>query len=178
MARTVPAAVQAEFDKSVTTVGYLVEILTSPPLRFCDVATVTHGGKTFIPYDFTIRGLSGSNVARGGVLEIQNLDDTAASVFVDADMSAVKCNVWQVAPNAADATGANTTPAIKLGEFSLGALDISLDRLTVQLISPASLDAFAPRRRVDPSNGFRYALPDGTQIAWENEIYVVGEDRA
>lgn len=178
MARTIQTSVQSEFDKPVTRVGYLVELSTSPALRWCDLGTLAWGGNTYVAYDFTVRGIVGVGVGRAGTLEVQNLDDAAAAALVDADMSSVICTIWQVAPAAIDATGVNSTPGMKLGEFHIGDMEITLDKLRIQLVATSAMSAFSPRRRVDPANGFYYALPEGTQIAWENEVYVVGAERA
>lgn len=206
MARSIPATLQAEFDKTVTRVGYLVELSTAPPLRWCDLSTLAWDGKTFVTYDLTVKGISGAGISRGGTLEVQNLDDAAAAALVNGDMSSVTCSIWAVAPSAMDDTGPGgslsallledstglmfededylilessaPSPVVKLGEFGIGSMEIALDKLTLQLVSSNYIESFSPRRRVDVGNGFAYALPEGTQIAWENEVYVVGADRA
>ena len=206
MARAIPATLQAEFDKPVTRVGYLLELSTSPPLRWSDLGTLVWKGNTFIAYDFTVQGLVGSGIGRGGTLQVQNLDDAAAAALVSADMSALTCSLWAVAPTALDDTGPGgplsalllenadgltfenddfliiednpPSPVVKLGQFSLGEMEIELDALRLRLIAASAVDAFAPRRRVDTGQGFNYALPEGTQIPWEGDIYVVGDNRA
>lgn len=173
MGRTVTAALQAELSKPITRIGYLLEFSSLPILRWCDVGDVTWNGFIFSEYDVEVRGLGGSaDGASNASLKVQNLDDAAASVFVDMDMGAVTLDVWQVAPAAVA-----LADVVQIGRFMLGDLEIGIDYLTAPLIPERSLDAFSPRRRVDPSNGFKFALPAGTKISWENEIYVVEEER-
>lgn len=172
MARTISTALQAEFDKSVTRVGYLLELNTSPTLRWCDVGQVTWQGNTYVPFDFDVSGV-GSGVSKTARLEIQNLDSAVAAILLGAQASALICDLWQVAPSA---TG--NADVVRLGKFLFADMEIKLDKLQARLISQSSIDAFSPRRRVDPYNGFNYALPEGAVIAWENDLYIVGMDRA
>ena len=173
MPRAVSAALQTELSKTITRLGYLLSFSTTPPLRLCNVGAVEWNGLIFIEYDFTLEGagydVNGSNPC---TLRIQNLDDAVAALFSLADFSAVTCDVWQIAPAAVA-----TADAARLGRYALGECEIGVDWMRLQLEPENALAAFSPRRRVDPSYGFYHALPEGSKIAWENEVYIVGGDR-
>lgn len=172
MPRTISTALQAEFNKTITRVGYLVEFSTTPTQRWCSVGTVSWNGNTWNAYDFELRGAGGAaDRVVQPTLKVQNLDSAAAAVFLDANLSNLTAEVWQVAPSAV-----GTNDPVRLGKYFVGYLEVGLDSLDMRLVPEVLLDAFSPRRRIDSSNGFDYALPQGTQIAWGNEIYFVGFD--
>lgn len=173
MARTISTALQAELDKTVTRIGYLLELNTSPVLRWCNLGEVTWDSVVWVPYDFELSGVgSADDGPSRASLKVQNLDSAAAAALLDADMAALVLDVWQVAPAA---TGASDV--IRLGRYLVDDLEISTDKLELRLLPEGSVDAFSPRKRIDPSNGFNYALAPGVTIAWESEIYVVGDNR-
>lgn len=174
MARGISGDLQIELSKTITRVGYLLEFSgLSQTLRWCDIGNVTWNGNIFVPYEFTISGIGDSvDGNRTPSLKVQNLDNAAAAIFANADMSAAKLTAWQVAPAAVD-----PEDPVPLGVFMFGDMEIGLDTLSLRLVNELMLDAYAPRRRVDPANGFNYAMPEGTQIAWENEIYIVEHNR-
>lgn len=169
MPRAISSALQVELSKPVTRVGYLVELSTSPVLRWCDVGTVNWNGFVWVAYDLQLSGLGGSAERAGNVsLTVQNLDNAAAASLIDADMSSVICDVYQIAPAATA-----VEDVVHIGRYMLGDMEIEVDSLKAELVPENSLQDFSPRRRIDPSFGFKFALPEGTQIVWENEIYVV-----
>lgn len=176
MPRTISAALQIEFDKPVTRIGYLLAFATSPALRLCDLGTVDwnpgDGTKVFAQYDFDVSGLGGEDGGPlDGRLSFQNLDNAIAATLLAAPVP-TSVDVYQVAPSA------TTTADVKrVGRYSLGNIELDPTRLQVSLIAEKSSAAFSPRRRVDPLNGFSYAQPVGSKIAWENEVYIVGSDR-
>lgn len=172
MPRVISTALQAEFDKQITRVGYLVQVNVSPVLRWCNVGSVSWSGFTWNAYDFDLRGVGGSTerVAQP-TLKVQNLDSAAAQVFMTADMSTLTLDVYQIAPSATAAGD-----AVRVGKYFVGYCEIGTDALDVRLVPEVLLDAFSPRRKIDSGAGFKYALPEGTQIAWGNEVYFVGLD--
>lgn len=172
MPRTISTALQAEFNKTVTRVGYLVQVNVSPVLRWCNVGSVSWSGFTWNAYEFELRG-AGSSTDRvvQPSLKVQNLDSAAAAVIADANMSTLTLDVWQAAPSALGASD-----PVRIGKYFVGSVEIGLDSLDMRLIPEAMVDAYSPRRRIDAANGLAYALPEGTQIAWGNEVYFVGFD--
>ena len=170
MSRSISSPLATEFAKRVTRVGYLVQISGGAyPLNLCDLDTVSWDAKVWSAYSFALSGI-GSGGEAG--LEIQNLDSAIASYFSSLDLSSATCDVWQVAPSALGASD-----VVRLGRYMLGACEITTDRMGVRLIPQRSLTSFSPRRRIDPSNGFNFAIPDGTKIPWESELYIVGDER-
>lgn len=168
MPRSISSALQAEFSKPITRVGYLLSISLSPVLQWCSVGTVNWDSKVWVDYSFDIRGIGGDEEV---VLTVQNVDNAVAAAFMDADLAAVDAEVWQVAPAAL-----GSSDVVRVGRFMFGPVDIAPDKMTARLVQENSIDAFSPRDRVDPANGFSYALPEGAKIYWENEVYVNGLD--
>jgi hypothetical protein len=167
MPRVISTALQTEHDKTITRVGYLLSItMATSVLQLSNIGDVTWNSKLFINSDFNVSGIGGGSDGR---LTIQNLDKLVGDVFASMDMSNVTCDVYYVAPSAVALSDVK-----QLGKYSFGDCDIGLDILQVQLIA---LNAFSPRRRIDPSFGFYYAMPDGSKITWEGETYIVGQER-
>lgn len=172
MPRTISTALQAELDKTVTRLGYLVSLNASPAVRLCDLGTVTWNSLSWSSADIEVRGIGGSTekLAQPS-LKIQNLDDVIGAGLMNADMSSLTVDVYQVAAGAL-AVG----DVVRLGRYFVNSAEIGLDSATVSLVPEVLVDAYSPRRRIDTGSGFSYALPEGTQIAWGNEIYFVGFD--
>lgn len=170
MPRTISTALQAEFNKTVTRVGYLVQVNVSPVVRWCNVGTVSWNSNTWSAFDFEVQGFTASaDAVAQPTLNVQNLDSSAASTFLNANMSTLSIDVYQVAPSAL-AVG----DVVRLGKFFVSSCEISLDKAQLRLIPEVLMDAFSPRRKIDAGSGFNFALADGTQIYWNGETYLVG----
>lgn len=168
MPRTITAALAVELAKTVTSVGYLIQINASQILRWSNLGDVTYLGVPWVDVDFAIEGLSwDSDRDPECSLQIQNLDNAIAALFLNEAMADVTVDLYQFARGAL-ASG----DASQLARFVLGNTKIKLDKLEVPLIGQSSLSEFSPRRRIDQVNGFYFALPRGTQLVWENEILI------
>jgi len=172
MPRTVTASFQTELEKTITKTGYMVAFNTTPAIQLCNVGSFTWASKLFIEADVIVSGLSWGDNAQGGSVSIQNLDNTIGAVFMLASIPSILCDIWQVNPNAI-----GVDDPVKLNTFVITGVDIGLDRVELQLTAQSTLDAFSPRRRIDPYFGFNYAMPDGSKITWENENITIGADR-
>jgi hypothetical protein len=174
VSRTISAALTAENAKTITELGYLVRFSTPSPIQVCDIGTLVWNSMTFIKFGFKIPGLGGSvDAAQEPSFTAQNLDNSIGAELMNADFSKVICDVWQVSRNATA-----VSDAVRLGRFMCNGCSITNERIEMRLLAENSLDSFSPRRRIDPYNGFYYALPDGTKIVWENETYMAEIERA
>lgn len=166
--RTLSSALLTELDKTVTEVGYLVQWGTSPVMRWSDLGEITWDSRIWVPVDFTLQGLDFDGEAElSATLTVQNLDSVAAGAFLGAAVPDVAVEIHQFARGA---LAAGDAPRIAV--MAIDGCEIGLDRVTVRLIEQSALSSFAPRRSIDASHGFRFALPAGTMIAWESELFI------
>lgn len=173
MPRSISAALQAELDKTVTQVGYLVQWNTAPLLRWSNLGDLDWASVPWVDFDFTVEGLRFDQERElECTIRTQNLDNAIAGQFLGTQMADVTVDLYQLARGALAAGD-----PVKLATFAVDSCEIGLAVLEARLVSVASLYAFSPRRRVDLANGFAYALQQGAQVAWENEIFVFEEDR-
>ena len=174
MPRTITSALQTELSKQITSVGYLMQINGSQILRWTDIGDVTYNSVPWVGVDMDITGLKlDPDRDPECDLSVQNLDSAVAALFLTEAMADVTVDLYQFARGAL-ATG----DAAYMFKLVFDSMQIKVDRLTAHLSAYSSLYAFSPRRRVEVSTGFSYALPRGTQIAWGNEIFIVEPDNA
>ncbi len=171
--RSVSAGMQTELDKRITRLGYLLQINASQTLRWSNRGAVTYNGVPWIPVDFELEGLQfRPDADPKASLKVQNLDDTVGALFLTEPMADATIDVYQFTPNALTAGD-----AVYLVKMVFDKVTIGLDSLAAQLAAFSSVYQFSPRRRVDAYNGFKFALPPGTVLAWGNEQFVLkGED--
>jgi hypothetical protein len=168
MPRILSSALLTELAKTVTTVGYLVQIGTTTPQRWSNIGAVTWNALAWSDMDFVVEGLEfSSDVDLTARLTVQNLDGVAAALFLSASehLYNVVVTIYQFAHGA---LGVGDVPLIAV--MAVDACDVGLDKVVLSL-TDANVDAaFSPRRRVAPTDGFNFAAPGGTVIAWGNEI--------
>lgn len=167
MPRSISAALQTKFDAPVTQVFYLLQLNGSQIVRWSNGGDVTVLGVPWVNMDFEIDGLEWRGGALvSGHLRAQNLDNALGGLFLNEPMADVTVDIHQVERNV-------LSDPQYLGTLVMDDSTINLDFLEAALVSSQSASAKSPRRRVDASNGFHYALPKGTQIAWGNEIFIL-----
>jgi hypothetical protein len=168
MPRPISGALQTAFNATITSVVYLVQINGSQIIRWNNGDdTLIVSGVPWIAFDFTLDGLewNGGSLV-GGRLRAQNLDNTLGALFANESMADVTIDIYQVEKSA-------LADPQSLGTLVMDDTTIGLDFLDAKLVSTQSANAKSPRRRVDVYNGFKFALPKGTQIAWGNEIFIL-----
>jgi hypothetical protein len=167
--RAVSTGLQAELDKTVTRIGYLLQINGSEIRRWSNLGDTTYLAVPWAGVDFDISGLRwDTDRDPDCTLKVSNLDSAVAAWFMLEQLQDVTVDIYQFAP-AALADG----DASYLAKFVFDSCQIKLDVLEARLVAYSSLYAYSPRRRVDSSNGFNFALPKGTQVTWGNEVYIV-----
>ncbi len=171
MPRIITVALQNELSLPVTRVGYLVQWNGSFPYRWSNIGAVTYNAVPWIDFDFSLTGLEfDPEKEQSATLTAGNLDDAAAAFFLQEVVSDMTVDIYQFAGGAL-ATG----DAPKLARLAVGAVSSGLDTTEVQLVSYATSESFSPRRRIDTYNGFNFALPAGTKLPWENQIFILEE---
>lgn len=172
MPRTISTGLATEFAKVVTQPGYLVQINASQIRRWSTFGDIVYQGVPWISMDFEVLGLQWDpDKDLQCTLTVQNLDSAIAAWILLESLADVTVDIYQFAAGAlADGD------APQLARMVFDSCQVKLDQMNANLVQQSSLFAFSPRRRVDVPNGFSYALPKGSQIAWGNEIYVVEPD--
>lgn len=169
MPRTVSSGLQTELNKPITSVGYLLQINASITMRWSNIGDVTYQGVPWTGVDLVISGLKWDPDRDPECsISVQNLDSAVAALFQTEAMADVTVDLYQFA------RGALTSgDAVQLARFVFdGRVQIKVDRIEAHLAAQSSLYSFAPRRRVEVSTGFSYALPRGTQIAFGTETLI------
>lgn len=172
MPRDTSAAFDAEIDKPITAVGYLMQINASQTLRWCDIGDQTYMGFPWVDVDMEIKGLRWE-IDRDVEFsfEVSNLDNAVAAIFLTEQMADVTVDLWQFARGAlADGD------AVHIARCVIDSCRIKPDRMEASCSGQASMSAFSPRRRIDSTNGFKFALPRGTVIQWGGETFVTEQE--
>lgn len=168
MPRTVSSALSTELAKTITSVGYLVEIGTTTPKRLSNIGTVTWNSLTWTNSDFSVDGLAfDTDQPLTGRFAIQNLDGVIGAALLSGaeKMYSTLVTIYQFARGA---LAAGDVPQVAV--MAIATMDVTLERVSLALIESKSATSFAPRRRVTPAFGFSFATAPGTTFQWGNEI--------
>lgn len=168
MPRTVSSALSTELAKTITSVGYLVEIGITSPKRLSNIGTVTWNSLTWTNSDFVVEGLAfDTDQPLTGSLSLQNLDGVMGAALLSSSekMYSTLVTIYQFARGAlAD----GDVP--KVAVMAITTMEVTLERVSLSLVESKSATSFAPRRRVTPGFGFSFATAPGTTFQWGNEI--------
>ncbi len=168
MPRSVSSALATELAKTITSVGYLVEIGLTTPKRLSNIGTVTWNSLTWTASDFTVEGLSfDTDQIISARLSIQNLDGVIGTALL-ASGEAMYETLVTVYQFARGAVAVDDVP--KLAVMAVESLEVTVERATLSLKEAKAVTAFTPRRRVAPAFGFYYAAAPGSSFQWGNEI--------
>lgn len=172
MPRVINAATQTEYNKTVVDIGYLVQFTMSQIVRWCTYDTVNYAGVPWIQFDFKVEGLRFDPEREPeATLRAQNLDNAVSGLFQNEAIADAAVDIYEVVPLA---LAAGDAP--KLARLYVNGCEITRTEIILKLVSARSAFAVAPRRRIDPSEGFSYAIAPGSQIPWGNEILIAEED--
>lgn len=168
MPRSISSALSTELAKTITSVGYLVHITTTTPQRWSNIGQVSWNSQTWADVDFSIDGLQFDiDAALSARLSIQNLDGTAGTLFL-ADSETISTLTVTVYQFEREALAVADVP--KIAVLAIADCEVTPTRVVLQLVEQKSEAAYAPRRRINPTNGFYFATPPGSTIVWGNEI--------
>lgn len=168
MPRAISSPLATELAKTITSVGYLVEIGTSTPKRLSNIGTVTWNSLTWTNSDFSVDGLAfDTDQPLTASLAIQNLDGVMGAALLSSSekMYSTLVTIYQFARGA---LAAGDVP--KIAVMAIAAMEVTLERVTLSLVESKSSTSFTPRRRVTPAFGFSFATAPGTTFQWGNEI--------
>jgi hypothetical protein len=171
MPRTVSSALSTELAKTITSVGYLVEIGTATPKRLSNIGTVSWNSLTWTESDFAIDGLAfDTDQPLTGSLVVQNLDGVMGAALLSSSekMYSTVITVYQFARGALA-----TADVPKVAVMAIATMEVSLERVSLSLVESKSATSFTPRRRVTQGFGFSFATAPGTTFQWGNEIIVL-----
>lgn len=171
MPRPISSALATELAKTITSVGYLVELGLTTPMRMSNIGAVTWNSLSWADQDFAVEGLVfDADVPLTGQLSIQNLDGAIASTLLAPaeKMYDTTVTIYQFARGA---LAAGDVP--KVAVMAIASLEVALERVTLALVEAKSATAFSPRRRVTAAFGFNFATAPGTTFQWGNEIVTI-----
>lgn len=171
MPQPISSALATAFAGPVTQPGYLIQINGSQILRWSTLGALTYNGVPWVDQDLDVQGLKWDPTQDPSAkLRIQNMDNAIGAFFMLEQLVDVTVDIYQIARGALTAGDAVYLARLVIDECTIG-----LDSIDVSLVGSASMNALSPRRRVDAVNGFSFALPVGTQIAWGSEIFILEE---
>lgn len=143
---------------------------------FALVTANTSGNVSFNPVwndkDFSIDGLAFDvDAPLAATMAIQNLDGLAHPLFMGSDkLYNTPITIYmfdRTALGSGDALGPDVP---KIAQLSINGAAIALDAVTLNIVE-ANADAnFSPRRRTASVDGFNFAVPAGTPLAWDGNI--------
>lgn len=166
--RTLTAAQIAATSSTVTTPGYLVELLFDTALRLSSRGDQSWGG--YIWTGGRLGKVSGLTAdARGeqkGRIELINSDLAYSALVLTEGVAERGCRVWTF-------YGDNPTNASLVLDGVIDGADIGPDRVALEVVGESLRTAMFPRRFIGPGTGFNHLRPTGTKITWGNQTYIL-----
>lgn len=166
--RTRTPAQAAAAASTVTTPGYLVEMLFDTPLRLSSRGDQPFGGHTWTGGRLgKVSGLaSDGRGEQSGRIELINSDLAYSALILNEGWAGKGCRVWQFyGDNPADAT----LVLDGVGDVA----DIDPDGGVVRLaVAGDGLRVF-PGRVIGPGTGFNHLCSPGKKISWGGQTYVI-----
>lgn len=168
--RTVSSALSTELGKSITEIGYLVQLGLSSVARWSNIGQVSWNSQTWFDRSFQVAGLDfNADSELKARLDIANHDGVAGALLLDPSESMYDLTVT-IYQFARGALAIDDVPLV--ATMAVDACRVTPERVTLDLTESNTDAQFSPRRRIAPPD-FAFATPAGTVIAWGNEIYTV-----
>jgi hypothetical protein len=173
MPRITTPALDARLAAQTTAVGYLVRIeqlaayrAPATTLQICDIGETNNASLgTFVAEAFAVQG-AGSQSAS---LAVQNVNGAMGAFVLQANpLAGVPVTIWQFergAPN----------DAVLLGKYVTESADVGIDQVVMRLNMKNTKYKFAPSRRINYANGFRFALRPGEVFLWGSQRVLIRE---
>lgn len=174
MTRTTSAALDTELAKTISEIGYLVQVGTLTPQRWSNIGQVSWNSLTWLDKSFELTGLSfNPDEELSATLTISNHDGTAATLFNNPaeHLYDVVVVVYEFARGAL-----SLLDVPLMGTLTVNSCEITPAKVTLQLRDQNTNAKFSPRRRICPAEGFNFATQEGLVISWNGEIYTVEPD--
>ena len=176
--RTLTPAMQAATAARITRPLHLVQLDSTPPLRFCTLQTLTLMGASWQEAGLQINGLGGDGAPS---LVFTDPDGAIATAVLQGLLDDVPVTVW-----AGDAAAlADTDPVIvwqgatdgasidPAGRATDGASIDPAGRVTLNLSSAPSIALYAPRLFYGPALGMNTMIPAGAVVKVGDKTYTV-----
>ena len=177
MGRSTSPALDAKLAGPITAVGYLLRLETeavrqqarSPQtLQLCDIGTI----ESLTLGVFSAAGFKVSDAGTNEpTLKIQNTDGAIGSFLLNAQVLAgTRVTLWQVARDLPE-------EPILLGIYLPRGTEIGIGEATIKLARQFTVYRFAPSRRINSSNGLRFALRPGEFLLWGSQRIFITDNR-
>lgn len=164
--RTLTPAMQAATAARITRPLHLVQLDSTPPLRFCTLQTLTLMGASWQEAGLQINGLGGDGAPS---LVFTDPDGALATAVLQGLLDDVPVTVW-----AGDAAAlADTDPVIVWQGATDGASIDPAGRVTLNLSSAPSIALYAPRLFYGPALGMNTMIPAGAVVKVGDKTYTV-----
>lgn len=164
--RTLTPAMQAATAARITRPLHLVQLDSTPPLRFCTLQTLTLMGASWQEAGLQINGLGGDGAPS---LVFTDPDGAIATAVLQGLLDDVPVTVW-----AGDAAAlADTDPVIVWQGATDGASIDPAGRVTLNLSSAPSIALYAPRLFYGPALGMNTMIPAGAVVKVGDKTYTV-----
>ena len=164
--RTLTPAMQAATAARITRPLHLVQLDSTPPLRFCTLQTLTLMGASWQEAGLQINGLGGDGAP---ALVFTDPDGALATAVLQGLLDDVPVTVW-----AGDAAAlADTYPVIVWQGATDGASIDPAGRVTLNLSSAPSIALYAPRLFYGPALGMNTMIPAGAVVKVGDKTYTV-----
>lgn len=173
MPRTIGGGRTVAAARVVTDPGYLLQFnLDDGIQRMSNLGDIDWNGAIWPGVDFMISGLTWQpDQDITATLTIQNLDSVASNEFLNEQLSDVLVDIYEF-----DAGQVGPDDVPKIAQLAIDKCRAGLKNVTIALLGQSSLTLWCPRQTIDAANGFKFAMPAGTQIPWGQEIFVIEED--
>ncbi len=170
--RTLSSALNTEVAKTVTSPGYLVEIMFAMPVRLSSRGTLTWNGLNWQAADFRVSGLAWDAAGeQTGRLDLGNTDLTYSSLVLAEGVAERAIRIWKfygAAPGASD--------TVQIFNGVGDEAEIMHRHVSIGLTTEASGTALSPREFIGQASGFNWVPASGTIIPWAGENYRLERD--
>lgn len=148
--------IQAGVEKTVTTPGWLVEIVWSTILRLS-----SRGDQAWAGYSWIGGRLGEVKIGQSGSLDIINSDLAYSALVLNEGAADIGCRVWKFyADNPGD------DDPVLMFDGVLDGADIAGDKVRLALAQDNSRTLYSPRRFIGPGTGFNHLRPAGSRFTW------------
>lgn len=176
--RTVSSAFNTEIIKTVTSVGYLIDVNfpTASDLKWSNIGAVTWNSVNWLDRDFEVSGLNFDvDDELSCTITIPNLikagETYPSAIFMGSDkLYETPVTIYQFARGALA-----VADVPKMAYMVINGAKITIDKVVLSLGEYKIQGGFSPYRKINNAFGFKFCQPPGTKIIWGNEILTVEE---
>lgn len=168
MPRTLSAGLVTAVERTVTNPGWLIEVDTSPKLRYSTRGTLSYGGYTWVGGAY-LSGINEAGLSPSTTLSLPNFDNSASSLALSDLLRDVGVTIYAYYDDAV----ASLTYAVELATLLIDSVNsLSTTEAVFSLSTASQAATHVPSVVVGPPL-CNHIPPPGTKVNWGGTVYVL-----